>query len=71
MCMNERELQDILIALLTGEPASLGERGEDDEPLVEAIATFEEAGIRNDDIAGFVVTTGDGSEFRVTIERAR
>ncbi len=70
MCMNERELQDILIALLTGETASLGERGEDDEPLVEAIATFEEAGIRND-IAGLVVTTGDGSEFRVTIERAR
>ena len=69
MCMSEQELQDILVALLTGEPASLGERGEDDEPLIEAIATFEEAGIRNDN-TGFVLTTGDGSEFRVTIERS-
>jgi hypothetical protein len=67
--MSEQELQDILVALLTGEPTSLGERGEDDEPIIEAIATFEEAGIRNDN-TGLVVTTGDGSEFRVTIERS-
>lgn len=68
--MNEQELQDILVALLTGEPASLGERGEDDEPLIEAIATFEEAGVRSNGKTGFVLTTGDGSEFRVTIERS-
>ena len=43
--MSEQELRDILVALLTGEPASLGERGEQDEPLIEAIATFEEAAL--------------------------
>lgn len=67
--MSEQELQDILVALLTGEPASIGERGENEKPLIEAIATFEEAGVRNGK-TGFVVTTGDGSEFRVTIERS-
>ena len=43
--MSEQELRDILVALLTGEPVSLGERGEQDEPLIEAIATFEEAAL--------------------------
>ena len=66
--MSEQELQDILVALLTGEPASIGERGENEEPLVEAIATFEEAGVENAN-TGLVLTTGDGSGFRVTIER--
>jgi hypothetical protein len=66
--MNEQELRDILVALLTGEPLSLGERGEEDEPLVEAIATFEEAGVV-DNGTGLVITTGDGSEFRVSIAR--
>ncbi len=41
--MSEQELRDILMALLTGEWASLGERGEEGEPLIEVIATFEEA----------------------------
>ncbi len=66
--MSEQELQDILVALLTGEPASIGERGENEEPLVEAIATFEEAGVENGN-TGLVLTTGDGSGFRVAIER--
>ncbi len=66
--MSEQELQDILVALLTGEPASIGERGESEEPLVEAIATFEEAGVGSGN-TGLVLTAGDGSEFRVTIER--
>ena len=29
--MSEQELRDILVALLTGEPVSLGERGEENE----------------------------------------
>ena len=66
--MNEQELQDILLALLTGEQASLGERGTDDEPLLEAVATFEEAGVPSDD-KGLVLTTGGGSQFYVTIVR--
>ena len=66
--MSEQELRDILVALLTGEPVSLGERGEEDEPLIEAIATFEEAGV-GDDATGLVITTGDGSAFRVSIVR--
>src|ERR671933_1355873 len=66
--MSEQELRDILVALLTGEPASLGERGEQDEPLIEAIATFEEAGL-GDGGTGLVITTGDGVEFRVSIVR--
>ncbi len=67
--MSEQELQDILVALLTGEWASLGERGEEGEPLIEAIATFEEAGVGNGDTTGLVITTGDGSQFRVSIAR--
>jgi hypothetical protein len=66
--MSEQELRNILVALLTGEPVSLGERGEEDEPLIEAIATFEEAGV-GDDATGLVITTGDGSAFRVSIVR--
>ena len=66
--MSEQELLDILVALLTGEPVSLGERGEQDEPLIEAIATFEEAGVGNGG-TGLVITGGDGSEFRVSISR--
>jgi hypothetical protein len=66
--MSEQELRDILVALLTGELVSLGERGEEDEPLIEAIATFEEAGV-SDDTMGLVITAGDGSEFRVSIAR--
>jgi hypothetical protein len=66
--MSEQELRDILVALLTGEPASLGERGDQDEPLIEAIATFEEAGL-GDGGTGLVITTGEGVEFRVSIVR--
>src|SRR5919202_1298911 len=46
----------------------LGERGEQSEPLIEAIATFEEAGL-GDGGTGLVITTGDGVEFRVSITR--
>jgi hypothetical protein len=67
--MSEQELRDILVALLTGEPVSLGERGEEDEPLIEAVATFEEAGVGNGNTTGLVITAGDGSVFRVSITR--
>ena len=66
--MSEQELRDILVALLTGEPVTLGERGEEDEPLIESIATFEEAGVGNND-TGLLITASDGSEFRVSIVR--
>ncbi len=67
--MSEQELQDILVALLTGEWASLGERGEEGEPLIQAVATLEEAGVSNGGATGLVITTGDGSQFRVSIAR--
>jgi hypothetical protein len=67
--VNEQDLQDILLALLTGEQASLGERGTDDGPLLEAVATFEEAGVPTGN-KGLVLTTGDGSQFHVMIVRS-
>jgi hypothetical protein len=33
------------------------------------VATFEEAGVTSDDV-GLVITTGEGSEFRVTVARS-
>ncbi len=67
--MSEQEIREILLALLTGEPVALGERGTEDEPLFEAVATFEEAGVTSDEV-GFVITTGEGSQFRVTVARS-
>lgn len=66
--MSEQELRDILMVLLTGEPVSLGERGEGEAPLIEAMATFEEASV-GDEETGFVVTAGDGSRFKVSVTR--
>ncbi len=67
--MNEQDIQDIMVALLTENSVGLGERGaEGAEPTFEAVATFEEAGVASDD-RGLVISTGDGSVFLVTIER--
>ncbi len=67
--MNEQDIQDILVALLTEDSVQLGERGtEGTEPTFEAVSTFEEAGVASDD-RGLVISTGDGSVFLVTIER--
>jgi hypothetical protein len=66
--MNEQDIQDILVALLTEDSVQLGERGEEGEPTFEAISTFEEAGLVSDD-QGLVISAGDGSVFLVTIER--
>jgi hypothetical protein len=67
--MNEQDLQDILVALLTEDSVQLGERGEKGaEPTFEVISTFEDAGVVSDD-KGLVISAGDGSVFLVTIER--
>jgi hypothetical protein len=42
--MNEQDIQDILVALLTEDSVQLGERAGDAEPTFEAVSTFEEAG---------------------------
>ncbi len=67
--MSEQEIREILLALLTGEPVALGERGMEEKPLFEAVATFEEAGVTSEEV-GFVITRGEGSEFRVTVARS-
>jgi len=66
--MNEQDIQDILMALLTEDSVQLGERGSASAPPFEAVSTFEEAGVASDD-RGLVISTGDGSVFLVTIER--
>jgi len=66
--MNEQDIQDILVALLTEDSVQLGERASDAEPTFEAVSTFEEAGVVSDE-RGLVISTGDGSVFLVTIER--
>ncbi len=67
--MNEQDIQDILVALLTEDSVQLGERGSTGaEPTFEAVSTFEEAGVVSDE-KGLVISAGDGSVFLVTIER--
>jgi hypothetical protein len=66
--MNEQDIQDILVALLTEDSVQLGERGTDAEPTFEAVSTFDDAGLVSDE-KGLVISAGDGSVFMVTIER--
>jgi hypothetical protein len=68
--MNEQDIQDILVALLTEDSVQLGERGEEEgaEPTFEAVSTVEDAGVVSDD-KELVISVGDGSVFLVTIER--
>jgi hypothetical protein len=67
--MNEQDVQDILVALLTEDSVQLGERGDKGaEPTFEVISTFEDAGVVSDN-KGLVISAGDGSVFLVTIER--
>jgi len=66
--MNEQDIQNILVSLLTEDSVQLGERAGDIEPTFEAVSTFEEAGVVSDD-TGLVISTGDGAVFLVTIER--
>jgi hypothetical protein len=66
--MNEQDIQDILVALLTEDSVQLGERGANAEPTFEAVSTFEDAGVVSDE-KGLVISAGDGSVFLLTIER--
>ncbi len=66
--MNEQDIRDILVALLTEDSVQLGERGADAEPIFEAVSTFEDVGVVSDD-KGLVISAGDGSVFLVTVER--
>jgi hypothetical protein len=66
--MNEQDIQDILVTLLTEDSVQLGERGTNAEPTFEAVSTLEEAGVVSDE-KGLVISAGDGSVFLVTIER--
>ena len=38
--MNEQDIQDILVALLTEDSVQLGERAANAEPTFEAVSTF-------------------------------
>lgn len=68
--MSEQEFQDLLLALLTGEPVAFVNPLEmDTKHLIEAVSTFEEAGVNH--AGGLVITAGDGSEFQVTIVKSR
>ena len=67
--MNEQDIQDILVALLTEDSVQLGERAQEGaEPTFEAVSRFEDAGLASDG-KGLVISAGDGSVFMVTIER--
>ncbi len=70
--MSEKEFQELLLALLTAETGPFDDELEVVEsqgPLLQAVSTFKEAGV-TDHEWGLVVASGDGSEFRITIERA-
>jgi hypothetical protein len=62
--MTERELQDLLQALLIG----LSVTAADEDNPIESARTFEEAGIFTHD-KGLVVTASGGREFQITIVR--
>ncbi len=69
--MSEKEFQDLLLALLTVETAPFDDELEVEAqgPLLQAVSTFKEAGV-TDREWGLVVASGDGSAFRITIERS-
>jgi hypothetical protein len=68
--MTDQEFRDLLLALLTGETVAFDDPLEmDARHLIEAVSTFEEAGVALDN--GLIVTLGDGSEFQLTLVRSR
>ena len=68
--MSEQEFQDLLLALLTGEKVAFNNPLElDARHLIEAVSTFEEAGVAHGN--GLVATLGDGSEFQITLTKSR
>ncbi len=60
--MNEQDIQDILVALLTENSVHLRERAADTEPTFEVIETFEETRVTSDD-RGLAISMGDESVF--------
>ena len=69
--MSEKEFQELLLALLTVETGPFDDALEveaQEGPLLQAVSTFKEAGV-TDHEWGLVVASGDGSEFRITVER--
>ena len=70
--MREQEFQELLLSLLTVETEAFDDDLEVEAlgPLLQAVGTLKEAGVTAHEW-GLVVASGDGSEFRITIERAR
>lgn len=68
--MQEREIENLLKALLEGEAVVFWEPYVEPEYAIEQVRTFEEAGVTTDS-RGLVVTAGDGREFQVSIVRSR
>ena len=68
--MSEQEFQELLLSMLTVETGTFDDdlEVEAQGPLLQAVSTFKEAGVTAHDW-GLVVASGDGSEFRITIER--
>ena len=68
--MREQEFQELLLSLLTAETETFDDDLEVEalRPLLQAVSTFKEAGVTGHEW-GLVVASGDGSEFRITIER--
>ncbi len=68
--MQEREIENLLRALLEGEAVVFWEPYVEPEYAIEQVRTFEEAGVT---IAsrGLLITAGDGREFMVPIVRSR
>jgi hypothetical protein len=68
--MREQEFQELLLSMLTVETGTFDDdlEVEAQGPLLQAVSTFKEAGVIAHEW-GLVVASGDGSEFRITIER--
>ena len=68
--MHEREIENLLRALLEGEAVVFWEPYVEPEYAIEQVRTFEEAGVTTVS-RGLVTTAGDDREFLVSIVRSR
>jgi hypothetical protein len=66
--MNEQEFEELLKALLEGEPVQFQAPDVEPEYAVDSVSTLEELGLSTSN-RGLVVRVGDGSEYQITIER--
>ena len=67
--MSEQEFEELLKALLEGEPVQFQAPDVEPEYAVDRVSTFEEEGVTPASPRGLVVRIGDGSEYWITIER--